>query len=89
MAWTQLICVHKVIPTTSSSIRWRSRSYCKPKKQENMKKNYIKPSVEAWKVEPSALMQMSMGGEFKGNLGDAHAPSFSDDIFGDNILQDE
>ena len=54
-----------------------------------MKKNYIKPSVEAWKVEPSALMQMSMGGEFNGDLGDAHAPSFSDDIFGDNILQDE
>lgn len=54
-----------------------------------MKKNYIKPSVEAWKVEPSALMQQSMSGVFSGNLGDVHAPSFSDDIFGDNILQDE
>ena len=40
-------------------------------------------------MEPSALMQMSMGGEFNGDLGNAHAPSFSDDIFGDNILQDE
>ena len=54
-----------------------------------MKKNYIKPSVEAWKVEPSALMQQSMSGEFSGDLSNAHAPSFSDDIFGDNILQDE
>lgn len=54
-----------------------------------MKKNYIKPSVEAWKVEPSALMQMSMGGVFSGDLSNAQAPSFSDDIFGDNILKNE
>ncbi|MGN0221840.1 MAG: hypothetical protein ACI4BA_06940 [Prevotella sp.] len=46
-----------------------------------MKRNYIKPSVEVWTVESSALMQMSMDGEFNGNLGSAHASSFGDELF--------
>lgn len=57
-----------------------------------MKKNYIKPSIETWEVEPSTLMNWSMGGEYNGDLGNAHAPALDDnslfdgnDLFGDGL----
>ena len=46
-----------------------------------MKKNYIKPLIKTWRVEPSALMQMSMGGEYRGNLGSAHIPALDEEGF--------
>lgn len=55
-----------------------------------MKKNYIKPSIETWEVEPSTLMNWSMGGEFKGDLGGAHAPALDDNsLFDGNDLFDD
>ncbi|MGN0222225.1 MAG: hypothetical protein ACI4BA_08950 [Prevotella sp.] len=48
-----------------------------------MKKNYIKPSIEVWKMELPTLMDMSMSSTFSGNLGAAHSASFDDDLYGD------